>query len=453
MIIKAEIPTAQRGEFSKVKLCYTPFDTELKVNLNIDFREMYLFSRSKEGLALDFFLVASIIYGTDVLIPRKTNSINGWSRELDVEIPVETPALWQNIKPDLEKLLNFLTGDFWILDFTQRADIDLFTPQNYRSISPVNPTTYNKVSLFSGGLDSLVGVIDQLNIPNNRLVFASHYDSKANGPKSDQIKVENKLHQKYSSNYYMVQSRVDIDSHTIDGVKIEHENTFRSRSLLFLSIALFLSDSVSESAPILIPENGTIALNHPLTPSRRSSCSTRTAHPHFLNELNEILLQLGYTHQIENKYEYMTKGEMLAQCADIPIMLIASKESCSCAKRGTRKDIRDVPSGTNHCGVCMPCLYRRAALNHIKQDNELYGTDLFNPQKRSVLDIQDFKAFLDYISTPLTVDEIEKNLLVNGSLPLSKVNDYARVIENTRIEIKNWIRQKGNTGLRNLAGV
>lgn len=453
MIIKAEIPTAQRGEFSKVKLCHTPFDTELKVNLNIDFREMYLFSRQNTGLALDFFLIASIIYGTDVLIPRKTNSINGWSRELELEIPVEEPSLWQNIKTDLEKLLNFLTGDFWGFTFVQRTGLDLFIPKNYRNVIPVNPTSFKKVSLFSGGLDSLVGVIDQLNIPNNKLVFASHYDSKANGPKSDQKKVERILHPKYSSNYYMVQTRVDIDSHTIDGEKIEHENTFRSRSLLFLSIALFLSDSVSEDTPVLIPENGTIALNHPLTPSRRSSCSTRTAHPHFLTELNVLLSKLGYNHQIINEYEYMTKGEMLAQCADMSVMLSASKESCSCAKRGTRKDIRDVPSGTNHCGVCMPCLYRRAALNHINQDNELYGTDLFNPIKRTVLEIQDFKAFLDYISTPLTIDEIEKNLLVNGSLPLSKLNAYAKVIENTRSEIKNWIRQKGNTNLRNLAGV
>ena len=453
MIIKVDIPSAQKGEFSKIKLCYTSQDVELKVNLNVDFREMFLFSKRKEGLAFDFFLVSSILYGVDVLIPRKNNSVNGWSRELEVEIPVESPSSWLNIKPDFELLMNFLTGDFWTLNFTQRTKFELFMPKNYRKTKSIDPTTFNKVSLFSGGLDSLVGVIDQLNIPENRLVFASHYDSKANGPRLDQIKVEKKLHHKHSSNYYLVQTRVDIDSHTVDGVKIEHENTFRSRSLLFLGIALFLADNVSNNSPILIPENGTIALNHPLTPSRRSSCSTRTAHPHYLSELNKLLVKLGFTHQITNNYEYMTKGEMLAQCSDMPLLIAASKVSCSCAKRGTRKDIRDVPSGTNHCGVCMPCLYRRAALNHINLDNELYGTDLFNPIKRSVLDIKDFKAFLDYIKTPLTIDDIEKNLLVNGSLPLSKVNDYAKVIDNTRMEIKNWIRQKGNAKLKNLAGL
>ena len=289
MKINLEIPAAQKGEFSRIKLCYTPEDVALKVNLNVDFKELFLFTRNTNSTAFDFFLISTIIYGIDVLIPRANNSINGWSRELDVTLPVENIDLWNTIIEDLEKLLNFLTGDYWTLSFTKRTENILFIPKNYRNIKSVSPSIYNKVSLFSGGLDSLVGVIDQLNLPNNHLVFASHYDSKANGPKNDQNKVEKILRRKYGTNYYLVQTRVDIDSHTIDGNKIEHENTFRSRSLLFISIALVLADKVSSNTPILIPENGTIALNHPLTPSRRSSCSTRTAHPYYLDKLNLLL--------------------------------------------------------------------------------------------------------------------------------------------------------------------
>jgi hypothetical protein len=37
-----------------------------------------------------------------------------------------------------------------------------------------------------------------------------------------------------------------------------------------------------------------------------------------------------------------TKGEMLDGCVDKDILRATYKESCSCAKRGTRKDIRDV---------------------------------------------------------------------------------------------------------------
>lgn len=453
MKINLEIPTAQKGEFSRIKLCYTPEDVELKVNLNVDFKELFLFTKNTNSTAFDFFLISAIIYGIDVLIPRANNSINGWSRELDVTLPVENIDLWNTIIEDFEKLLNFLTGDYWTLNFTKRTENIIFIPKNYRNIKSVSPSTYNKVSLFSGGLDSLVGVIDQLNLPNNRLVFASHYDSKANGPKNDQSKVEKILRRKYGANYYLVQTRVDIDSHTIDRNKIKHENTFRSRSLLFISIALILADKVSSNTPILIPENGTIALNHPLTPSRRSSCSTRTAHPYYLGKLNLLLSNLGFRNTIKNEYEYMTKGEMLSHCKDRVTLEESCNDSCSCAKRGTRKDIRDVQSGTNHCGVCMPCLYRRTALHHIGLDNELYGTDLFNPIKKDLLEIQDFKAFLDYLKTPFSIKDIEKNLLVNGSLPLEKVNDYASVIYRARIEIKDWIGTKGNNRIKNLAGV
>ena len=453
MRIRIEVPEAQRGEFSKIKLCYNIEDEEIKVNLNINFKEIYLFTKITDGASFDFFLICSIIYGVDVLILRKDYSINGWSRELEISLPVENPDLWNSSREDLENSLNFLTGDIWTISFEKREETNLFIPKNYRNISNIDPTTFNKVSLFSGGLDSLVGVIDQLNLPNNRLVFASHYDSKANGPKSDQRKVEEKLRNRYSSNYCLVQTRVDIDNCTIDNVKIKHENTFRSRSLLFISLALILADNISDDAPIMIPENGTIALNHPLTPSRRSSCSTRTAHPYYLSKLNSLLSNLGFNHIIQNEYEYMTKGEMLAQCTDRRTLITASQVSCSCAKRGTRKDYRDVPSGTNHCGVCMPCLYRRAAMHKINIDNELFGTDLFNPIKRNLLDIQDLKDFLDYLKTPLSIEAIEKNLLVNGSLPLDKIRDYALVIERTRAEIKDWIRNKGNRNLQNLAGV
>lgn len=453
MKINIEIPTAKRGEFSKIKLCFTPEDVELKVNLNIDFKELYLFTNNTKSDAFDFFFISAIIYGIDVLVPREKNSINGWSRELEATIPVGNVDLWNTQKEILEHILNFLTGDFWTIGFTKKIEEHLFIPKNYRNIKTISPSSFNKVSLFSGGLDSLVGVIDQLNLPNNRLVFASHYDSKANGPRNDQNKVESVLRKKYGSNYHLVQTRVDIDNHTIDGNKIEHENTFRSRSLLFLSIALVLANKISNKTQILIPENGTIALNHPLTPSRKSSCSTRTAHPYYLSKLNLLISNLGFGNEIENEYELMTKGEMLAQCKDQLILKEASKLSCSCAKRGTRKDIRDVASGTNHCGVCMPCLYRRAALNHIGLDNELYGTDLFNPIKKDLLEIQDFKAFLDYLNTPLSQESIAKNLIVNGSLPLDKVNSYASVVFRTRKEIKDWISSKGNDRIKRLAGI
>lgn len=141
---------------------------------------------------------------------------------------------------------------------------------------------------------------------------------------------------------------------------------------------------------------------------------------------------------------------MLEVCLDKDILLKTYKLSCSCAKRGTRKDIRDVQTGTHHCGICMPCIYRRVALHKIGLDTEIIGTDLFNPQKYPLEKLPDIPAFLDYMKQSLTIENIEKNLLVNGTLPLDKLRTYADVVLRTRNEIKEWIREKGSDDIKRI---
>ena len=454
MKINVYIPKAENGEFSRIKLgTHFGDGQESFVKLNIDYRNLYDFTEQSSGKLFDLFFVSSIVYGVDVLIPREKYSIDGWSRELEVDLPVEDPDLWISLKSDFEQLLNFLTGDVWNITFIKRPDLQIYVPKAHRRIIKSKPDTFQKVSLFSGGLDSLVGVIDQLSRSSDKIVFASHYDAIAKGPFSDQNKVSKKLEQAYSKRFHLIQTRVDLDNVTSNGDKINHENSFRSRSFLFISIALCIANKISQNTSVLIPENGTIALNHPLTPSRRSSCSTRTAHPYYISLLNKIISNLGLTNRLINDYEFMTKGEMLLQCGDKQTLISAFKESCSCAKRGSRKDIRDIREGTNHCGVCMPCLYRRASLHKIGLDDEIYGTNLFQPQTKALLDIQDMPAFLDYLKQPLTLEDIERNLLVNGTLPLGKLKEYAMVVVRTRAELKTWINDKGDNNIKRLAGI
>jgi hypothetical protein len=86
-------------------------------------------------------------------------------------------------------------------------------------------------------------------------------------------------------------------------------------------------------------------------------------------------------------------------------------------------------------------------------DNEVVGTNLFNPQKYSLEKLPDVPAFLDYIRNPLTVEDIEKNLLINGTLPLDKVSQYADVVNRTRIQIVDWIRDKGSVEIKKKLGI
>ena len=455
MKVNIIIPKALRGEFSRITLSYKGSDgIDVQVLLNIDFHNLYKFAREKTGIGIDIFLIGCFVYGIDILLPRKVFSENGWARNIEVEFPVESPEIFDNGKNDLEQLLSFLTGDYWEISFIQRntvLPIYLSNPKD-KVYKETYRKSHKKVSLFSGGLDSLVGVIDQLTKSKERIVLVSHYDATFKGAKSDQDKINEILYQKYS-HYHLLQTRVDLDSYDINGNKIHKETTLRGRSFLFLCQAVFVAHSIGEGIEILIPENGTISLNHPLTPSRRSSCSTRTAHPFYLMKVVDFIFKIGVNHLIKNEYEMKTKGEMLEECEDKDMLRATYKKSCSCAKRGTRKDIRDVSRGTNHCGICIPCIYRRVALNRIGMDNEIVGTDLFNPQKYPLEKLPDVPAFLDYMSQPLSVDEIERNLLVNGTLPLDKIDQYAGVINRTRNQIKEWVREKGSGEIRNVLGI
>lgn len=452
MKVNITIPKARKGKFSEIKLGYKKEENEdIQVLLNVDFQNLYEFTRKKNGIGFDVFLIGCFVYGIDILLPRKSFSVNGWSREIEVEFPVESLDLFNGGKNELEQLLSFLTGDYWQISFIQRDVTPLFVntknvyPNDYRK-------SHKRISLFSGGLDSLIGVIDQLAKSKDRMVLVSHYDATFKGAKSDQDKIDKILYKKYS-HYYLLQTRVDLEGYDINGNKINTETTLRSRSFLFLCQAVFVASSIEDRIEILIPENGTISLNHPLTPSRRSSCSTRTAHPYYLIKVIDFISKLGLNHHIKNEYEMKTKGEMLEECIDKDILRATYKKSCSCAKRGTRKDIRDVMTGTNHCGICMPCIYRRVALHRIGIDDEVVGTNLFNPQKYPLEKLPDVPAFLDYMRNPLSIEDIEKNLLINGTLPLNKVEQYASVVFRTRSQIIDWIKDKGSVEIKKKLGI
>lgn len=56
------------------------------------------------------------------------------------------------------KAINFLTGDNWDIHFIQ-ADSYSYNPT--KKVKEYDPQFFEKVALFSGGLDSLIGFIDE----------------------------------------------------------------------------------------------------------------------------------------------------------------------------------------------------------------------------------------------------------------------------------------------------
>lgn len=456
MKIHIELEEASYGRFSFVKLSYTDQKSQLiQADLHIEFLPLYDFEKDTSSSRFDFFLISAFVYGIDNLLNREQHSIDGWAREIEVVFPVRNLKLWHGNEEALTNILKFLTGDYWTVSFENLSTKTLFIPKSKRwaqNIPQYNKNEIKQVSLFSGGLDSLIGIIDALQLlgANEKILLASHFDSHSVGPNSDQTSLEAILTSAFPNKIYWIQSTVTLSRKDINGADLILEDSYRSRSILFIGIGLYLlTDNISANE-LLIPENGTISLNYPLTPSRVSSLSTRTTHPYILASIQTLVRKVLGNKFLRNPYSLKTKGEMVFNCLNQTALLQSFTESVSCGKRG-RKTHWDIKTGTHHCGVCMPCIYRRAALHKKGLDNQIYGNDLL--AALSVDRHVDMPALFDYLKTPLTHDKIKRDLVVNGSLPLNELDNYADVVIRSRTELLKWFSDKGNTYIKTELGI
>lgn len=411
--------------------------------VEIDFNSLLPFVNLASNDVVDFFLFTATIYGIDRFIERRANSVDGWSRDFEIEFPVRNVTIWNSAKDQIEKMLSFLTGDYWSVSFYQ-AKFD-FPDMSLKKEFYEN---FTQVNLFSGGLDSLIGALDHLKSkPNEKLILVSHYDKHMGGPKKDQNEVLKLLHPIYGNQYTHLPSiNVSLENSALK----KTETTLRSRSLLFNGMALLIAEAKGLSK-IIVPENGSVSLNYPLSSSRRSACSTRTTHPTVLTLISEIWLKFGLNLSITNPYEFKTKGEMVRDCEDQINLTTIVSASNSCGKHGHRAHWDLGFKSASHCAVCMPCVYRRAALLSIN-DLTTYGNDLnklvFRTKKG-----QDMGALLNFLKKPLSLREIKNELIVNGIIDLEKLDKYAELVIRTRLELKQYISKLGNAELKRKAGL
>ncbi len=443
MKINIEIPTIDNEYWVSSKIQCPELNASGEVN--IQFSDLLPFATNKR--AVDLFFLASFIYGIDRFIDRHTHSEDGWSRKLEIKIPVYDLQAWKEAAKVLEELLSFLTGDYWSVSFYKN---NLTLPSE--NIPDDLNVKFKQVNLFSGGLDSLIGAIDFLSEnPTKKLLVVSHFDPHISA-RSEQTTLRGKLIEKYPNNFYFIPS-VSV---SLGYSSIEKEKTFRSRSLLFISIATLVADH--QNLPILVPENGTVSLNFPLSTSRRSACSTRTTHPTFLNKVKELLTCLELNAKVENRYDLMTKGEMVDGCKDLPYLKEIVDISNSCGKRGHRANW--TYGDRSHCGVCMPCIYRQASLQNIT-DKSGYGNSInkkFTGRNRQTPFLlskqgQDFAACLLFLKKKLSEEDIRTELLINGVRDFDKIDDYVELVKRTRNELKKWIKKIAEQPVKVKAGI
>lgn len=268
---------------------------------------------------------------------RRDRSPDGWTRDFELDIAVADPAFWNTQAGALSDALAFLTTDRWRLRFYAGG---FLPPTPQKRVQPEEDC----VVLLSGGLDSLVGVID-LAAAGNRPFAVSQ---RVRGDAKKQIE--------FAARVGGGLNHLQLNHNA--GVPTTAEDSQRTRSLIFATFAVLAATTLKryadgETIPLYLCENGFIALNPPLTGGRIGSLSTRTAHPEFLARLQAVLVAADLRVSIVNPYAARTKGEMLAECRDQSLLRSEAATSTSCG--------RFLHFSYRHCGRCVPCQVRRAA--------------------------------------------------------------------------------------------
>lgn len=315
-----------------------------------DLNKLHVFPHE---IGLDLLVLAAHVYAADTRISRATESQDTWTREIRLVVPVTDPGRWKAVGPLLKRILDFLTGDRWTLGFRSRpAKLEMIVPPMPAQLVG---SAFDVVSLFSGGLDSLIGAINILEAGGSPL-FVSHAGEGAVSSSQEQCFEGLKTHYK-RSNFERLRVWMNFDNDLVKGV--ESENTTRARSFLFFALGVFVGSGLGNSFVLKVPENGLIALNVPLDQLRLGALSTRTTHPFYISRWNDLIASLGIAGRIENPYWDKTKGEMVRGCANRRLLnqLIPHSVSCSSPAKA-----RWQGRGAGHCGYCLPCLIRRAAL-------------------------------------------------------------------------------------------
>ena len=228
--------------------------------------------------AYDFLTIAMAVTAADTFANRETprgqrEAADGWTRDLRLRIPLQNPAPWQAVRPLLEEALHFLSGDLWKLEFQPGGPR---RPVPQRRGARTRLYGHDGACLFSGGLDSSIGVLDLLAAGRRPILISHSYTGDA---------------EKQEWIWGQLPSRVSqfaANAHPVSDLEYGNDIQMRTRSFNFLAYGTLVAATLAQRGvahspvDLIVPENGLIALNPPLTARRIGALSTRTTHPHFL---------------------------------------------------------------------------------------------------------------------------------------------------------------------------
>lgn len=360
----------------RLELDGTPFGVKLRVS--------QLSKQMVAGLpdrALDLLELAALVYGSDAAVSRGGTADQQmgrkWHRRFVVDMPVRDLAFWQDDDQigALEKTLMFLSGDRFEFTFRQKTDPEA---ERWRFFNFNNDSAWSadRVLMFSGGLDSMAGALEEIAEHGHQVALVSHFSATKIAPVQRELRKA--LAEKFGTDCCRhVPIQVQM---TGRGMK---EGTHRSRSFLFAVLGAITAQAFGLDR-VSFHENGVVSLNLPPVGNVLGTRATRTTHPQTLTRFTTFFSKVfegGL--RVDNPFFWRTKKDVVQTIARLNMKdQIAHTRSCA--------DVHNQTKQHPHCGRCSQCIDRRFAMLAAGQEQydpaDAYRVDLMDDPRSGVVD-------------------------------------------------------------------
>jgi hypothetical protein len=289
----------------------------------------------------------------------RSEGLFGNARDVRIAVTVADRRHWQRLAALFRRTVFTLSADR-----LQFAPIALAKrPSSSRSAEASTTQELRRdyrpdcVCLFSGGADSFAGAAHLLSIGRRPLLIAH-----AVGPISGR---QQELFEALRQRFPQLHSQALIQTRSYpasprrgeprpDWMWRQRDDLQRLRSMYFLSLAGLIAAGHGLEE-LFLCENGLIGAAIVWAPNQDTPYTTRPAEPHYLRQMQSFLSgALNQTLRIRNPFQYLTKGEVLRDCAGLGLTR-ALYRTVSCWRSGNR--------GVRNCGQCVPCMFRQLAFH------------------------------------------------------------------------------------------
>lgn len=322
------------------------------VNLRIDYISRTMLGNVPD-LLIDLLEVAAYVYCADQRLVRGsdqlTNFGENWRRSLRFSIPVRQLEAWQD--PDVQEILadtlGFLSDDSYEFDF-RRAEAPVQPRELYFPDLIDTSAEHDDVALFSGGIDSFAGAVNDIVTLGKSVTLVGHYSSSKVRAVQENL-IEDLKQRGFDRRVAYIPVWVSNENERA------REFTQRTRSFLFACLGLVIA-RMSGKDRFTFYENGVVSINPPLAGDVIGGRATRTTHPKVLRGLETLFSTLlNRQIEIQTPLQWLTKTEVTQKIGEAGMAdMLAMTVSCTRPRNWTVKQ--------KHCGVCSQCIDRRFAV-------------------------------------------------------------------------------------------